>query len=190
MKTSDIPLLGIHNQENVMASALVGHILGIALKKIKESIKKFTGLEHRMEIVRNVQGIDFYNDSKATNIDAALKSIQSFDREIILILGGRDKGGDFVSLRKGIKKRVKKIILMGEAREKIHKDLGGIVAEETADSMQEAVKLSFTSAGNGDIVLLAPACTSFDMFESFEYRGKAFKKEVNSLQEELNRKKA
>jgi UDP-N-acetylmuramoylalanine--D-glutamate ligase len=190
MKTSDIPLLGIHNQENVMASALVGHILGIALKKIKESIKKFTGLEHRMEIVRNVQGIDFYNDSKATNIDAALKSIQSFDREIILILGGRDKGGDFVSLRKGIKKRVKKIILMGEAREKIHKDLGGIVAEETADSMQEAVKLSFTSAGKGDIVLLAPACTSFDMFESFEYRGKAFKKEVNSLQEELNRKKA
>jgi len=189
MKTSEIPLLGIHNQENVMASALAGHILGIPLKKIKESVKKFTGLEHRMEIVRNVQGIDFYNDSKATNIDAALKSIQSFDRKIILILGGRDKGGDFVSLRKDIKKQVKKIILIGEAREKIHRDLRGIIAEETADSMQEAVKLSFASAGKGDIVLLAPACTSFDMFESFEHRGKVYKKEVNSLQEKLIREK-
>jgi UDP-N-acetylmuramoylalanine--D-glutamate ligase len=186
MKTSEIPLPGIHNQENVMASALAGHILEVPLKKIKESIKKFTGLEHRLEIVRNVQGIDFYNDSKATNIDAALKSIQSFDRRIILILGGRDKGGDFVSLQKDIKKRVKKVILMGEAREKIRKDLSGIVAEETADTMQEAVKLSFNSAEKGDIVLLAPACTSFDMFESFEHRGKVFKKEVDSLQEELN----
>ena len=189
MKTSEIPLPGIHNQENVMAAALAGHILGVPLIKIKESVKKFTGLEHRLEIVRNIQGIDFYNDSKATNIDAALKSIQSFDRKIILILGGRDKGGDFVSLRKDIKKRVKKIILMGEAREKIHKDLRGIVTEETADTMQEAVKLCFNSAEKGNVVLLAPACTSFDMFESFEHRGKVFKKEVDSLQEELNREK-
>jgi len=189
MKISEIPLPGIHNQENVMASALAGHILGIPLKKIKESVKKFRGLEHRLEIVRNIRGIDFYNDSKATNIDAASKSIQSFNRKIILILGGRDKGGDFVSLRKDIKKQVKKIILIGEAREKIHRDLRGIIAEETADSMQEAVKLSFASAGKGDIVLLAPACTSFDMFESFEHRGKIYKKEVNSLQEKLIREK-
>ena len=186
MKISEIPLPGIHNQENVMASALAGHILGIPLKKIKESVKKFRGLEHRLEIVRNIRGIDFYNDSKATNIDAASKSIQSFNRKIILILGGRDKGGDFVSLRKNIKNRVKKIVLMGEARDKIRKDLRGIVAGETADTMQEAVKLSFNSAEKGDIVLLAPACTSFDMFDSFEHRGKVFKKEVDSLQEKLN----
>jgi len=189
MKTSEIPLPGIHNQENVMASALAGHIFGIPLKKIKESVKKFRGLEHRLEIVRNIRGIDFYNDSKATNIDAASKSIQSFNRKIILILGGRDKGGNFVSLRKNIKNRVKKIVFMGEAREKIRKDLRGIVAGETADTMQEAVKLSFNSAEKGDIVLLAPACTSFDMFDSFEHRGKVFKKEVDSLQEKLNREK-
>ena len=182
IRTSEIPLLGIHNQENIMASALVGYILGIPLPRIKESIKDFQGLEHRLEKVTTFKGVDFYDDSKATNIDATLKSVQSFEQKIILILGGRDKGGDFKKLRRPIKKRVKGIVLIGEAKEKIGKALQGTVPMKTASSMEEAVRLGYSLAGPGEVVLLAPACTSFDMFQNFEERGRAFKQEVLSLE--------
>lgn len=182
VRASEIPLFGIHNQENIMASALVGNILGVPLFKIKDSIKNFQGLEHRLEKVTTFKGIDFYNDSKATNVDAALKSIQSFDKKIILILGGRDKGGDFKKLKKPIKKSVKEVVLIGEAKEKIQKALKGTVPMKTAISMEEAVSLGYSFAEPGDVVLLAPACTSFDMFQNFEERGKVFKQEVLSLE--------
>jgi UDP-N-acetylmuramoylalanine--D-glutamate ligase len=189
IRTSLIPLFGIHNQENIMASALVGHILGIPPSIIKEPIKSFRGLEHRLEKVTSIGGVDFYDDSKATNVDATSKSIQSFDRSIILILGGRDKGGDFRKLRKPIKENVKRIILLGEAKEKIKTALKGIVPMETVPSLEEAVRLGYSQAEPREVVLLAPACTSFDMFQNFEERGEVFKSEVLVLQKELGKER-
>jgi len=189
IRTSLIPLFGIHNQENIMASALVGHILGIPPSRIKEPIKSFRGLEHRLEKVRTIRGVDFYDDSKATNVDATSKSIQSFDRNIILILGGRDKGGDFKKLRKPIKENVKRIILLGEAKEKIKIALRGVAPMETAPSLEEAVRLGYSRAEPREVVLLAPACTSFDMFQNFEERGEVFKSEVLALKKELGKER-
>jgi UDP-N-acetylmuramoylalanine--D-glutamate ligase len=187
MRTSEIPLAGVHNQENIMACALVGHILDLPLPGIKESIKTFHGLEHRLERVLTMRGVDFYNDSKATNIDAALKSIQSFDKKIILILGGRDKDGDFKKLRKPIVKKVKSIILLGEAKEKIKSALKDTVPMKIVSSMKEAVRRGYSEARPGEVVLLAPACTSFDMFQNFEERGKVFKEEILKLVENPGR---
>lgn len=189
MKTSEIPLFGIHNQENVMASALAGAILGVPPSRMRESVMEFSGLEHRLEKVLTVRGIDFYNDSKATNVDAALKSILSFERNIILILGGRDKGGDFKVLTQAVKERVKKIILIGEAKGKIKKSLKETVPMKSVSSMREAVRFGFSKAVPGDVILLAPACTSFDMFQNFEQRGRVFKQEVLNLIQERGKNK-
>ncbi|MFW6131733.1 MAG: UDP-N-acetylmuramoyl-L-alanine--D-glutamate ligase [Candidatus Aminicenantaceae bacterium] len=186
MKTSEIPLKGIHNQENVMASILAGHLFHIQKEHIKNSIKSFQGLEHRLEKVTSINGIEFYNDSKATNVDAALKSIDSFNKNIILILGGRDKEGDFKKLKRSVEKRVKKILLIGEATEKIKKALKKTVPMDRVSCLKEAVNSGYFSAKNGDIVLLAPACTSFDMFENFEQRGRIFKKEIFEFKKILN----
>jgi UDP-N-acetylmuramoylalanine--D-glutamate ligase len=129
--------------------------------------------------------VDFFNDSKATNIDAALKSLMSFNKKIILILGGRDKGGDFSRLKHEIKKRVKKVIVMGEAREKIIKALGKYTEMIQASSLKEAVETGFKLSKPGEVILLAPACTSFDMFENFEQRGLIFKEEVKRLSQKI-----
>jgi UDP-N-acetylmuramoylalanine--D-glutamate ligase len=187
MKTSEIPLFGIHNLENVMASALAGHAMGIPVARIRESIKSFHGLEHRLEKVTTIGEVEFYNDSKATNVEASLKSIQSFDRKIILILGGRDKGGDFKKLKDPVAVKVKKVILIGEARDRIRKALEGSVPMETVSSYKEAVRLGYSGARAGEVVLLAPACTSFDMFRSFEERGTVFKNEVYALKKETEK---
>jgi UDP-N-acetylmuramoylalanine--D-glutamate ligase len=189
IKTSLIPLLGVHNQENIMASALVAHVLGIPASRITEPVKRFRGLEHRLEKVMAIRGVDFYDDSKATNVDATSKSIQSFDRNIILILGGRDKGGDFKKLRKPVREKVKRIILLGEAKEKIKTALKGTVPLETVSSLEEAVRLGYSRAKPGEVVLLAPACTSFDMFQNFEERGDVFKREVLALERELGKER-
>jgi len=183
MKTSEIPLLGPHNQENIMASALVAHVLGIPLSKVKKSIQSFEGLEHRLEKTLSINGIEFYNDSKATNVDATLKSIQSFKNKIVLILGGRDKGGDFTKLRVPIKEKTRAVILLGEATEKIKKELKNTVPLHCVSSVKEAVDTGYSLAKPGEIVLLAPACTSFDMFQNFEERGRSFKQEVRNLKE-------
>ena len=189
MKTSEIPLFGVHNQENVLAAALVGYLFSLSPSGIKESIRSFKGLDHRLEKVASIKGVDFYNDSKATNVDAALKSILSFDRNIILIAGGRDKGGDFEKLRKPIKERVKKILLIGEARQKLKRALSHTTPAEEVSSLEEAVNIGFSQARPGDVVLLAPACTSFDMFENFEQRGRIFKQAIFDLKQTLERKK-
>jgi len=190
IKVSEIPLFGVHNQENIMASAIVGHVFGLSISRIKESIKNFKGLEHRLEKVSTLEGIDFYNDSKATNVDATLKSLQSFNQKIILIMGGRDKGGNFNKLKKVIKEKVKKIILIGEAKEKIKKALEGMVTFRNSSSLKEAVNIGFSEAKPGEIVLLAPSCTSFDMFQNFEERGKVFKQEVFNLEEKFRKEKS
>jgi UDP-N-acetylmuramoylalanine--D-glutamate ligase len=186
MKISDVPLLGAHNLDNVMASASVGHLFSVPVPLIRESIKNFHGLEHRLEKVSNIRGVEFYNDSKATNVEAAITSIVSFNQPIILVLGGRDKGSDFKKLRKPVLERVKKIFLIGEAKEKIKRALKNYIPMSYVTSLEEAVVEGFASANPGEIVLLAPACTSFDMFSNFEERGKIFKKEVYSLEEKIN----
>ncbi len=187
MRRTEIPLFGIHNLDNVMASALVGHAMGLPVARIRESITRFKGLEHRLEKVTTIREIEFFNDSKATNVDASLKSIQSFNRKIILILGGRDKGGDFKKLKEPIEEKVKNIILIGEAREKIRKALEGSAPLQTASSLKEAVRAGYSMAEAGDVVLLAPGCTSFDMFHDFEERGKVFKQEVSALKKDLGK---
>jgi len=190
IKTSDIPLFGIHNLENVMAAALVSHILGVPLPRIRESVECFQGLEHRLEKIMAIKGIDFYNDSKATNVDAALKSIQSFERKIVLILGGRDKGGDFKKLKEQVAEKAKHVLLIGEAEEKIRNALEGSVTMTPVSSLKEAVRAGYALAEAGEVVLLAPACTSFDMFQNFEERGRVFKQEVLSLAKELEQEKS
>jgi len=184
----EIPLLGPHNQENTMSAALVGHILGINIQSIRSAVKHFKPLEHRLEKVITLDGIEFYNDSKATNVDAALKAIQSFDKSLILILGGRDKESDFTPLRESVKQHVKLLILIGEAKDKIKQSLQGTAPTVDVSSMAEAVSQAYSSARRGDVVLLAPACTSFDMFESFEHRGTSYKKEIFSLREKAKGK--
>jgi len=190
MPVSEISLPGGHNQENVMAAAAAARLFRIPLPGMRASIKSFQGLEHRLEKVMTLRGVDFVNDSKATTVDATLRALESFDRKIVLILGGRDKGADFSLLRKPVKAKVKKVILVGEAQEKIKKALFGAVPMDAAQSIKEAAALGFASALAGEVVLLAPACTSWDMFKNFEERGEVFKREVRRLAQSLGQGKA
>jgi len=183
MELHDILLPGVHNQENVMAAVCVSRLLNIPSAIVRDSVSRFTGLEHRLEKVTILEDVVFYNDSKATNVGATLKSIRSFDHKIVLILGGRDKDGNFEMLRESMSRRVKEVILLGESSEKITKALHNSVPMKTASSMKEAVELGFTAASPGEIVLLAPACTSFDMFTNFEERGRVFKNEVLAMKD-------
>lgn len=187
MRSAEIPLPGPHNQENVMAAALIGKVLGLSSPSMQTSIRSFSGLEHRLETVLTLRGIDFINDSKATTVDATIKALQSFDRRIVLILGGRDKGADFGLLRREVRHRVKEVVLLGEAKAKIAAALQGLAPIVDAASLREAVSGAFQAASRGDVVLLAPACTSFDMFKNFEERGRAFKREVRRLAESVRR---
>jgi UDP-N-acetylmuramoylalanine--D-glutamate ligase len=190
MKTAEIRLPGFHSQENVMAAALIGKALGVDPRSMRASIRSFPGLEHRLEKVLTIGGVLFINDSKATTVEATIKALQSLDRRIVLILGGRDKGADFRLLRGQVRKSVKKIILLGEAREKIAAALGKLVPMAEAQSLRQAVRLAYAAASRGEVVLLAPACTSFDMFRNFEARGHAFKREVGKLAESVRGRKA
>ncbi len=181
MPVSRIPLPGTHNQENVMAAVLVGHLFGVSETRIARSVATFHGLEHRLEEVLTVRGVRFVNDSKATTVDATLKALASFDRPVVLILGGRDKGADFALLRKALRRGVKHVLLIGEAADKIAAAISGAAPFERASSYRDLVRLAFEKASSGDIVLLAPACTSWDMFRNFEERGRTFKREVRRL---------
>jgi UDP-N-acetylmuramoylalanine--D-glutamate ligase len=189
LKLDEIPLPGAHNQENCLAAACIAHLLGVPARQTAKGIRNFKGLEHRLEKVITLRGIEFINDSKATTVDAALKALASVPQKIILILGGRDKGDDFTRLRKSARRRVKRAILIGEARPKIENALQGYVPLASADSLREAVAAAFAAASPGEAVLLAPACTSFDMFRNFEHRGRVFKREVLHLRETLGKKK-
>ncbi|MCX6562264.1 MAG: UDP-N-acetylmuramoyl-L-alanine--D-glutamate ligase [Candidatus Aminicenantes bacterium] len=177
----DIRLPGLHNQENVMAAVLAARLTGVAAARIRASVKAFDGLEHRLERVLSVRGVRFVNDSKATTVDATLKALQSFDAPIVLILGGKDKGSDFTKLRRLVRARAKKVVLVGAAKDKIRKALEGVVPMEEAQSFPEVVPRAFAAASPGDVVLLAPACTSWNMFKNFEERGRTFKRDVRAL---------
>jgi len=185
---SRLPLLGAHNLENVLAAALVGRLLGVPAPSLRRSILLFRGLEHRLEDAGRVGGVRFVNDSKATTVAATLKALASFDRPVVLILGGRGKGGDFSPLRKDVGKRVRSVVLVGEAAGQIEAALGGVVPVDRVPDYRAVVRTAFARAGRGDVVLLAPACTSWDMFRDFEERGRIFKREVRRLDAGLRKK--
>lgn len=181
LPVSEIKLPGLHNRENVLAAAAAARLLGIAPSRIRASVRGFRGLEHRLEPVATVGGVSFINDSKATTVDATLKALAGFTRPVVLILGGKDKGSDFRPLRKAVRRGVKAVVLVGSAREKIREALAGTVPLLEAETYPEVVRTARAAAAPGDIVLLAPACTSWDMFRDFEERGRVFKREVRRL---------
>jgi UDP-N-acetylmuramoylalanine--D-glutamate ligase len=181
MRVGEIRLPGLHNLENVLAAAMAATLCGVRPGAMRTAIRGFAGLEHRLEPVLTLRGISFVNDSKATTVDAAIKAIQSFDRPIVLILGGKDKGSDFTKLRRTVSARVKKVVLVGAAKDKIRAALSGAVPMDEAPEFRDVVPLAFAAAARGDVVLLAPACTSWDMFANFAERGKVFKRNVRTL---------
>jgi UDP-N-acetylmuramoylalanine--D-glutamate ligase len=181
----EIAVPGMHNVENIMA-ALAATFCAMRtkpdeLEPLRQVIRNFKGVEHRIEFVAEIGGVKFYNDSKATNVDSTMKSLEAFERNVILILGGKDKGSDYTTLAPLIKERVKHIILIGAASDIIAAQLEGLRLMTRATSMQEAVAQAIESASKGDIVLLAPACASFDMFDNYEHRGRVFKDAVKAL---------
>lgn len=180
-----VALKGAHNLENVLAASTMAILAGAAPESLEGSIRKFKGIEHRIEWVLEIDGVQYFNDSKATNVDAAIKSIEAFPGNILLILGGRDKAGDFTALRSPVRNRVKHVVLIGEAAGKIRRALSGTVDMSEARSMQEAVSICKALARRGDTVLLAPACASFDMFQNYEHRGRAFKEAVFELEKRV-----
>jgi UDP-N-acetylmuramoylalanine--D-glutamate ligase len=173
-----IRLRGVHNLENVLAACTMALLAGAPPESLEGSIQDFKGVEHRIEYVAEIDGVQYYNDSKATNVDAAIKSIESFSGNILLIAGGQDKGGDFSRLKESVRQRVKQLVLIGEATDTILQSLGKEVETFRAKTMEDAVSLCRKQAQPGDIVLLAPACASFDMFRDYEHRGRAFKDAV------------
>jgi len=181
LPVSRILLPGAHNRENVMVAAVIGRLFGVGPRRIGASVRTFRGLEHRLEEVLTIRGVRYVNDSKATTVDATLKALASFDRKIVLILGGRDKGADFSPLRGALRRRVRHVVLLGEAADKIEAAIAGAAPIERARTFGQAVRLAAEKAGPGDVVLLAPACTSWDMFRDFEERGRTFKREAHRL---------
>lgn len=183
MNMSESNLPGDHNCENIMAAILITKKLGVPMKKILSTVKRFQAVEHRVEYVRNVAGVDYYNDSKGTNPDAAIKGIQSMSRPTVLIGGGYDKGGEFDEWIDSFSGRVKKLLLLGDTKDRIAGTARahGFTEYEFVSSLEEAVKRASELACDGDAVLLSPACASWDMFDSYEQRGTLFKEYVRNL---------
>jgi UDP-N-acetylmuramoylalanine--D-glutamate ligase len=174
-------LPGLHNQENALAAICAARLLGAPPEAVQETLFRFKGFGHRLEPAGEIEGIRFYDDSKATNVGAVVKALESLDRPIILIAGGRDKGGDYHPLEKLIRSRVKALFLIGEAGEIMIKQLGHLTKTTEAGSLQEAVLLAYGQAQPGDVVLLSPACSSFDMFHDYVHRGEVFQQTVREL---------
>lgn len=181
--TDEIGIRGMHNVLNVMAASIVGKIFQCKTNSMKEVFKIFRGIPHRLEFVREINGIQFYNDSKATTVSSLKFALESFVKPIILIAGGKDKGGSFASLRELVTKRVKKAILIGQAASRIAKEWEGTTELEIVGSLEQAVQAAFKAAEKDNVVLLSPACSSFDMFQNFEDRGNQFKSLVHKLEE-------
>jgi UDP-N-acetylmuramoylalanine--D-glutamate ligase len=175
------PLKGVHNVENMMAALTAARIFGCSKKAVQNVLDHFKGLEHRLEFVREIGGVRFYNDSKGTNVGSVVKSLQSFSEPVILIAGGKDKNGDLSPLKELVQKHVKHMILLGEAKERMNHELGGLTDTVMAKTMEEAVSLARQKAKGGEVVLLSPACSSFDMFKDYKERGKVFKEAVFRL---------
>ena len=172
---------GVHNVENMMAAIAVAKSVGVPAPVIQKVLEEFSGLEHRLEFVREKNGVRYYNDSKGTNVGAVVKSLASFSAPIILLAGGVDKGGDYGPLRDAVGRSVRRLVLFGQARETIARALGDLTETIIVENMEAAVRDGFTHARPGEVVLLSPACSSFDMFRSYAERGELFKSLVQAL---------
>lgn len=181
LPVSEIPLAGAHNVENVLAAVAMAKLAGVSNEVIRETVRNFKAVEHRLEFVRELDGVRYFNDSKATNVDATVKAVESFPGGILLILGGKDKDSDYATMSALLRERVKTVITIGTAAEKIAHQLVGVVKIEAAGTMERAVSLAKELAVAGDVVLLAPACASFDQFQNYEHRGRVFKDLVRAL---------
>ena len=181
MSRSDIHLKGAHNLENVLAAVTIAMLAGCRPEQIRKAVSEFRAVEHRLELVATVNGVAFYNDSKATNVDATMKALESFPGNIHLILGGKDKGSDYSILNPLLRERTRRTYLIGAAAEKIGAQIQGATPLVRSGTLDRAVQQAFAAATPGDVVLLAPACASFDQFENYEHRGRVFKELVLSL---------
>jgi UDP-N-acetylmuramoylalanine--D-glutamate ligase len=182
MSIHDLALQGKHNQYNSMAAGLSARVLEVRKEIIRESLEDFVNVEHRLEFVAKVHGIEFINDSKATNVNSTWYALESMNNPVVWIVGGQDKGNDYSMLMNLVKDKVKAIVCLGKDNSKIHKAFEGTIALiEEAATAEEAVKKAYRLGKKGDIVLLSPACASFDLFENYEDRGHQFKQAVRSL---------
>lgn len=181
MPVSEVPLKGAHNLENVLAAACVGRLVGVEPHRIRRAVQEFKAVEHRLEFVAKVNGVEYYNDSKATNVDATIKALESFPSGIHIILGGKDKGSDYSVLSPLLQARARRVYTIGAAAEKIESQIAGACEIVHAETLEAAVRKAADSATGGDVVLLAPACASFDQFENYEHRGRIFKQAVAAL---------
>src|SRR5271166_3484718 len=185
MQVAEIPLKGAHNLENVLAAVCASALMGCEPEKIRQAVRDFKAVEHRLEYVATIRGVDYYNDSKATNVDATIKALESFPANIHLILGGKDKGSDYSVLNDLLRQRVKRVYTIGAAAAKIESQIvspkGGGAEVVHAETLENALRKASAAAQPGDVVLLAPACASFDQFKSYEHRGKMFKDIVRGL---------
>src|SRR5664279_775766 len=181
LSVNDMLLKGAHNVENVLAAVCVGMAAGVAPEQIRKAVSQFKAVEHRLEYTATVKGVEYYNDSKATNVDATIKALESFSRGVHLILGGKDKGSPYTVLNDLLHERVKTVYTIGAAASKIEAEVSGVEVVH-AETLENAVKLASQKAVKGDVVLLAPACASFDQFQSYEHRGRVFKELVRSMQ--------
>ena len=182
MPVAEIPLKGQHNVENVLAAVCCARLAGIPAETIREAVARFKAVEHRLEYVATVRGVDFYNDSKATNVDATRKALEAFPGGIHLVLGGKDKDSNYAELGPVIRERVKAVYTIGSAAQKIERQLAGVAKMVEAGTLGVAVGRAAEAAAAGEIVLLAPACSSFDQFENYEHRGRVFKDLVKQLE--------
>jgi UDP-N-acetylmuramoylalanine--D-glutamate ligase len=180
LQVSEIPLKGAHNLENVLAAVCAAALMGCAPEKIRQAVRDFKAVEHRLEFVATIRGVDYYNDSKATNVDATIKALESFLANIHLILGGKDKGSDYSVLNDLLRQRVKRVYTIGAAAAKIESQIKDVEVVH-AEILENAVRKANAVAQPGDVVLLAPACASFDQFKNYERRGQRFKEIVRGL---------
>jgi UDP-N-acetylmuramoylalanine--D-glutamate ligase len=181
MLASEIPLKGAHNVENTLAAICVGALMGCEAGRIRKAVQDFKAVEHRLEYVATIRGVEYYNDSKATNVDATIKALESFPANIHLILGGKDKDSDYTLLNDLLRRRVKRVYTIGAAAEKIESQVKPATEIDQSVTLETALKRAAATAEAGDVVLLAPACASFDQFKNYEHRGRVFKEVVRAL---------
>jgi UDP-N-acetylmuramoylalanine--D-glutamate ligase len=178
---NELPIAGAHNLENALAAVCAARLAGAHSKDVASAIRSFAGVEHRLEFVAEHQGVRYYNDSKATNVDATIKALEAFPGRILVILGGKDKGSDYTALQRPLRDRAILALLIGATAEKIENQIAGSVAIERAGTLDRALEIASHAAQPGDVVLLAPACASFDQFQNYEHRGRVFKELVKQM---------
>ena len=181
MPVSEIPLKGSHNVENALAAVCVGAVMGCDTERIRTAVRNFKAVEHRLEYVATICGVEYYNDSKATNVDATIKALESFPANVHLILGGKDKDSDYTLLNELLRERVKRVYTIGAAAEKIESQIKDAAEIDHAETLENAVNHAAATAEAADVVLLAPACASFDQFQNYEHRGRVFKELIGAL---------